>query len=62
MPHDLITSQEVCDRFNVKPSTLSRWVAAGKITPAFQAPGPRGAFFFAPEDVNELARKRGAAA
>lgn len=62
MPHDLIASQDVCERFGIVPSTLSRWVAAGKITPAVKAPGPRGAFLFAREDVEELARKRGAAA
>ena len=47
-PPDLIGSAEVCERLGIDRSTLSRWVAAGKITPALKLPGRRGAFLFDP--------------
>lgn len=56
MPSDLIPSAEVCADLGIDRSTLSRWVASGRITPAVKAPGIRGAMFFRPEDVAELAQ------
>lgn len=55
---DLVTSQIVCDELNINRSTLSRWVAAGVITPAVKAPGKRGAFMFDPDDVQRVKRAR----
>lgn len=52
---DYLPSAEVCARLGIDRSTLSRWVAAGKITPAIQAPGIRGPFLFHRDDVEELA-------
>lgn len=56
MPHTphLITSAEACERLRIDRSTLSRWVSAGKITPALQGPGPSGAFWFTEESVDAL--------
>lgn len=58
---DLIGSREACDRLGIDRSTLSRWVAAQKITPAMQLPGERGAMLFYPADVARLERQTKAA-
>lgn len=47
----LMTSAEVCDRLGIDRSTLSRWVAAKRITPALKMPGVRGPFLFDPAEV-----------
>jgi excisionase family DNA binding protein len=54
MPHNLIPSQTVCERLHIDRSTLSRWVADGKIVPAVKLPGKTGAFLFEPADVDAL--------
>lgn len=53
MPHNLLPSKTVCERLNIDRSTLSRWVATGKIVTATQLPGKTGAFLF---DAAEVAR------
>jgi predicted site-specific integrase-resolvase len=50
-----IGSAEVCTRLGIDRSTLSRWVAAGRITPTFQLPSKNGAMLFDPADVKALA-------
>jgi len=55
---DLVLSQIVCDDLNITRSTLSRWVAAGVITPAVKLPGKRGAFLFDPADVKRVKEAR----
>ena len=57
MPQDLIASKDVCLRLGKDRSTLSRWVAAGRIKPAYQLPGEKGAFLFAASDVERLERE-----
>lgn len=52
---NLLQSAEVCARLGIDRSTLSRWVAAGKIRPAYKLDGLRGAFLFRPSDVDRLA-------
>jgi len=52
----LIPSAEVCRRLGIDRSTLSRWVAAGKITPAMKLDGPRGAFLFTEAAIEALAK------
>jgi excisionase family DNA binding protein len=57
MPQDtpsLVGSAEACDLLRIDRSTLSRWVAAGKITPAQRLPGQNGAFLFRERDVLAL--------
>ena len=51
---------EVCDLLGIDRSTLTRWVASGRLTPAFKAPGLRGAYFFHRADVERLAREHAA--
>lgn len=60
-PSDLVASQVVCARLNIDRSTLSRWVTAGRITPAIRLPGKNGAFLFNPADVDRLEREMTAA-
>ena len=55
-PDKLLSSAEVCDLLHIDRSTLSRWVAAGRIKPAHQLPGRTGAFLFYGSDVSALAK------
>lgn len=54
----LLSSVEVCERLNIDRSTLSRWVAAGRIHVAHRLPGRTGAFLF---DASEVERAKKAA-
>lgn len=56
-PNYLSTSQ-VAERLKVNGATVNRWVAEGRLVPAFTAPGARGARFFAPAAVERLAEER----
>ena len=51
----LLSSREVCDQLRIDRSTLTRWVAAGRVTPVHRAPGKNGAMTFASADVDRLA-------
>ena len=51
---DVVASKNVCLELDINRSTLTRWVEAGRITPAFQLPGDRGAFVFHRADVDAL--------
>jgi predicted site-specific integrase-resolvase len=53
----MITSAQACDALSIDRSTLSRWVAAGRITPIFKHPGVRGAFLFAPGEVERVRKE-----
>lgn len=60
---NLLTSADTCAELAIDRSTLSRWVASERITPAYKMPGPRGAFLFAPDEVARVKGElRGAAA
>lgn len=50
----LMGSKEACRLLDIDKSTLSRWVAAGKLTPVTQLPGINGAFLFNRVDVEAL--------
>lgn len=50
----LLSSSEVCSALFLNRSTLSRWVAAGKIVPAHQAPGRNGAMVFTADEVSRV--------
>lgn len=51
----LITTAEAAAILGVHVGTVSRMVAAGRLTPAIKVPGKTGAFLFAPADVQALA-------
>lgn len=55
---NLLRSTEVCARLNIDRSTLTRWVAAGKIAPVYKLEGLRGARLFAAADVDRVAAER----
>ncbi len=48
----LITTREASERVRRSTKTIRRWVAADRLIPAYQLPGPNGALLFRPEDVD----------
>jgi len=53
-PEVLITSADACETLNIDRSTLSRWVASGRISPATKLPGIRGPFLFTRAEVERV--------
>lgn len=53
---DLLATTQVAERLGIERSTLSRWVKEGRITYAMRLPGPKGAFLFAPAEVERVAQ------
>jgi excisionase family DNA binding protein len=56
--NDLIGSAEAARILQVDKPTLTRWVAAGRITAAHKLPGKNGAYLFHRADVMTLAKER----
>ena len=54
MSTDLLSTKQVAERRGVTASAVSRWVAAGKLTPALKLEGRTGAMWFRPGDVDAL--------
>lgn len=54
----LIATREASALLGVTTRTVARWVDEGTLTPAAQAPGPRGAYLFDAEQVECLAAER----
>lgn len=54
--HDLLTTAQVAEITGKDRSTVTRWVAADKLTPAIRTPG--GALLFRRSDVERLAAER----
>ena len=57
---NLIGSAEACDVLGIDRSTLTRWVAAGKVSPSVRLPGRSGAMLFDREDIDALLAEAGA--
>ena len=51
---DHLTSAQVCDLLNIDRSTLSRWVASGRVSPFMKLDGLRGAFIFTRAEVDRV--------
>ena len=51
---DLIGTTEATGILKVDKSTLSRWVASGRITPVAKLPRKNGAFLFNRSDIEAL--------
>lgn len=51
----LLSAAETADLLKIDRSTLTRWVASGRIKPAHKTPGLRGAYVF---DETEVERVR----
>jgi predicted site-specific integrase-resolvase len=58
MQDTIIGSTEACTILNIDKATISRWVAAGRITPAGKLPRKNGAFLFNRADIEALAQAR----
>ncbi|WP_156532974.1 helix-turn-helix domain-containing protein [Cellulosimicrobium sp. I38E] len=56
-----VTSATACSWLGIDRSTLTRWVQAGHITPAFKYPGSNGAYLFERAEVERIQRERTAA-
>lgn len=52
----MIGTREACDVLGVNRSTLTRWVAAGRITPVTRLPGTTGAYVFRRADIDAIAQ------
>jgi hypothetical protein len=52
---DLVGTVEAAEIIGCERSTLSRWVALHKLTPALQLTGPSGAHLFHRADIERLA-------
>ena len=57
----LLTSRQVTERAKIHRATLKRWVASGRLIPAAQVPGYKGAHLFRVEDVDRAAAPAGRA-
>lgn len=50
----LLSTTEAVERLNIDRSTLTRWVASGRIKPAHKLPGLRGAYLFDEAEVERV--------
>lgn len=60
MQTNLLTTTQAAERVGVSVPTINRWARQGRITPAFQAPGVRGARLYDPADIDALAAEEAA--
>lgn len=60
-PMELIGTAEAATVIGVERSTLSHWIAKGRITPHQKLPGRTGAVLFTRAEVERVAREYGAA-
>lgn len=60
MQTTLLTTTQAAERLQVSVPTLNRWVRQGRIAPAVQAPGVRGARLYDPADIDALAAETAA--
>lgn len=56
MPHvqDLLTTRQAADRLGVNVSTISRWVLAGRLSPALRGDGQTGGMWFRAADIDGM--------
>jgi predicted site-specific integrase-resolvase len=52
-----VNTADVVEATGKSVATITRWVAAGKLTPVHKSPGLRGAYLFRREDIEALAKK-----
>lgn len=57
-PAALLTSADVCNMLHIDRSTLSRWVASGRIVPEQKLNGKRGTFLFTYDQVRAARESR----
>ncbi|QTX04126.1 helix-turn-helix domain-containing protein [Agromyces archimandritae] len=54
MPTATLSSREVARRLKTHPRQVARLVVRGLLIPAYQAPGPRGAYLFDAAEVDRF--------
>lgn len=54
----LLTTADAARRLGIAVPTLNRWARAGRIAPAIEGPGIRGARMYAAADIEALAQER----
>ncbi len=59
---EMLTTAQACQVLGIERTTLTRWVAAGRIKPAHKLPSRNGAFLFHRDDVKALVAERTEAA
>ena len=52
--NELLTSRQLARELETTVTTVNRWVNSGRITPALQVPGYRGARLFEPASIEAL--------
>lgn len=57
MTDQLLGSAEAARCIGVERSTLTRWIATGRITPAHKMPGRTGAVLFTRDEVERVAKE-----
>lgn len=57
-----MTSRQVAETLRTTVTTVNRWASSGRLEPALQVPGYRGARLFHPDDVDALREERGVSA
>ena len=57
MQTTLFTTAQAAERLGISVPTLNRWVRHGRVQPAIEGPGLRGARFFDPSDVDTLLKE-----
>ncbi len=62
MPQALLSTVEAAEIIGVERSTLSRWIASGRIRPAHKLPGATGAHLFERREVERVAAEHQAVA
>ncbi len=58
----LLTTRQVAERFRVRPETVAKWVADGKLAVVQKMDGLRGPMLFDPTTVDQFATDRDGAA
>lgn len=51
---NLLSSAKAAELLGIHQTTVSGWVASGRLKAAFKAPGLRGAYFFDPDEVERV--------
>ncbi len=59
---DLLTTTQVARELNIDKTTLTRWVAEGRLIAAHKLPHKNGAFLFEPAVIKALVAERTEAA
>lgn len=55
---DPISTAEAAQRLGVDVSTISRWVASGRLKPMWRLPKKTGAMVFDPKEIDRLVAER----